>query len=408
MYDLCFLQYTFKFGEHDVKVCCHGNALHKSESYIRTQPSILEKIKEKQGSSNSTPKRIVAEITEEQGGILNCRSISSLPRSRHQVSTVRSDNSSKTNTDLLYAVMEMCMKSKGEKDKFVQCVQAAPELLCVLALDQQLIDLERFCTCDDEFSILGFDPTFKCGKFSVTVTAYKNLLLDKNSDGVIPTFIGQMLVHQRKLNESYHSLISTLIGLRPPLSHILAVGTDGESNLSKDILNCLQFSQHVHCALHMTRDIQEKMKTVGVPQHYQSLFIQDVMGSFYSPDTKGLVDVESNEEFEEMLLSICSVWQKQEAKFSKRKAQMYPWFSTYHAEDVSNSMIVPVREKAGLGHPPAHFTNNGNESMNNVIKQAIHYKEKNWDQFCDEMLALVKIQYQEVEKAVVRIGEYRF
>jgi len=35
---------------------------------------------------------------------------------------------------------------------------AAPEPLCVLALDQQLIDLERFCTCDDEFSILGFDP----------------------------------------------------------------------------------------------------------------------------------------------------------------------------------------------------------------------------------------------------------
>ena len=33
---------------------------------------------------------------------------------------------------------------------------------------------------------------------------------------------------------------------------------------------------------------------------------------------------------------------------------------------------------------------------------------KNWNQFCDEMLALVKIQYQEMEKAVVRIGEYRF
>ena len=71
-------------------------------------------------------------------------------------------------------------------------------------------------------------------------------------------------------------------------------------------------------------------------------------------------------------------------------------------------MIIPVQEKAGLGHPPAHFTTNGNESINNVIKQAIQYKEKNWDQFCDEMLALVKIQYQEVEKAVVCIGEYRF
>ena len=56
--------------------------------------------------------------------------------------------------------------------------------------------------------------------------------------------------------------------------------------------------------------------------------------------------------------------------------------------------------KAGLGHPPTHFTTNANESINNVIKQALHYEEKNWDKFCDEMLNLVKIQYQELEKAV--------
>jgi len=60
--------------------------------------------------------------------------------------------------------MEMCIKSKSEGEKFVQCVQAAPEPLCVLALDQQLLDLERFCTFEDEFSILGFDPIFNCGR----------------------------------------------------------------------------------------------------------------------------------------------------------------------------------------------------------------------------------------------------
>jgi len=154
----------------------------------------------------------------------------------------------------------------------------------------------------------------------------------------------------------------------------------------------------------MTRDIQEKMKTVGVPQHYQSSFVQDVMGTFYSPDTKGLVDAESNEEFDQRLLNLCSVWQKREAEFSKTEAQMYQWFSTYHAEDVHNSMIVPVQEKAGLGSPPAHYTTNGNESFNNVIKQAIQYKEKNWDQFCDEMLALVKIRWKKLLHVLVNIN----
>jgi len=38
----------------------------------------------------------------------------------------------------------------------------------------------------------------------------------------------------------------------------------------------------------------------------------------------------------------------------------------------------------------------------------LQYEEKNWDKFCDEMLTLVKIQYQELEKAVVCTGKHHF
>jgi len=304
--------------------------------------------------------------------------------------------------------MEMCLKAKSGSEKFVQSVQAAPEPMAVLALEQWLIDLERFCTCEDGFTVAGFDPTFNCGKFSVTVMAYKNLLLQNHKDGTIPTFLGPMLVHQRKLKESYHYLLSTLIGLRPSLSRILAVGTDGESNLSAAILNNLPFAQHVRCAVYMTRDIQEKMKRNGLPKQYHSKFLRYVMGSFYSPEDKGLVDAESGEELDETLLTIASVWDKREAEFSTIKPSLYEWFCQYHAKEVRSSMIAPIRESAGLGNPPQHFTTNSNESMNKVIKQALHYEERNWDKFCDEMLALVKIQYQEMEKSVLRTGEYHF
>jgi len=212
-------------------------------------------------------------------------------------------------------------------------------------------------------------------------------------------FLGPMLVHQRKLKESYHYLLSTLIGLCPSLSRILAVGTDGESNLSAAILNNLPFAQHVRCAVHMTRDIQEKMKRMGVPKQYHSKFLRDVMGSFYSPEDKGLVDAESGEDFDEMLLKLGPLWDKGEAEFSTLKLSLYGWFCQYHAKEVRSSMIAPIRESAGLGNPPQHFTTNSNESMNKVIKQALHYEERNWDKFCDEMLALVKIH------AVSRNGE---
>ena len=147
------------------------------------------------------------------------------------------------------------------------------------------------------------------------------------------------------------------------------------------------------------------MKEIGVPKQYQSFFVEDVMGSFHSPHAIGLVDANTPEEFDEMLSNLQSVWQKREAEFSSRK---YQWFVKYHAEDVRNFMITPVRERVGLGKPPSHYTTNANESINNVVKQALHYEEKDWDKFCDEMFKLVKIQYQELEKAVIRTGEYRF
>lgn len=132
------------------------------------------------------------------------------------------------------------------------------------------------------------------------------------------------------------------------------------------------------------------------------------MGSFYIKESVGLVDAKSESDFDEMLLKLGPVWASREAEFSSQQPSFYKWFCQYHAKDVKNSMTVPVREKAGLGHPPAHFTTNCNESMNKVIKKGLDYEEKNWDKFCDDMLSLVKIQYQELEKAVVCSGEYRF
>jgi len=97
------------------------------------------------------------------------------------------------------------------------------------------------------------------------------------------------------------------------------------------------------------------------------------MGSFYSPEDKGLVDAENGEDFDEMLLKLGPLWDKQEAEFSTMKPSLYGWFCQYHAKEVCSSMIAPIRESAGLGNPPQHFTTNSNESMN----KALHYEERN-------------------------------
>ena len=74
-------------------------------------------------------------------------------------------------------------------------VQAAPEATCVLAADYQL---NRFCTNKDQFSILGIDPTFNLGEFSLTVTTYRHLMLVSTRTGKPPVMLGHMFAHQKK------------------------------------------------------------------------------------------------------------------------------------------------------------------------------------------------------------------
>ena len=52
--NLALIQYTFTYEEHTMKVVPHDNYV-KSESYIRTMPSVLNKLKVT--SSSNTAKR---------------------------------------------------------------------------------------------------------------------------------------------------------------------------------------------------------------------------------------------------------------------------------------------------------------------------------------------------------------
>jgi len=126
------------------------------------------------------------------------------------------------------------------------------------------------------------------------------------------------------------------------------------------------------------------------------------IGSFHSPHVTGLVDASTSEEFDKMLSKLQFIWQKRELEFSSRSPLCINGLLSI-MQKIRCFMIVPVRERVGLGKPPLHFTTNANESINNV-----KFCWKNWNKFCDEMFSLVKIQYQELEKAVIHTGEYHF
>ena len=127
--------------------------------------------------------------------------------------------------------MSQCKETSSGGDAFIRSVEASPEPMCVLAINQQLNDLQRFCT-NSPSSVLLIDPTFNLGPFYVTPTTYHNLLVETER-GNHTIVLGPVLIHQTKTFQPFHYFASTLIRLNPGLVNLKAFGIDGESELIK-------------------------------------------------------------------------------------------------------------------------------------------------------------------------------
>ena len=154
---------------------------------------------------------------------------------------------------MLYVVMEQC-KNAEKTDIFVQDVTCAPEPKAVLCSEQQLSDITRFCCDPFNFLILGIDPTFNLGEFSVTPTVYRHLLLRDRHSGCSPLLLGPMLVHYHKHFRSYNYFLSILVGLNRGIENVNAVGTDGEKNLVDAVIRNFPHVSHVRCFQHLQQN----------------------------------------------------------------------------------------------------------------------------------------------------------
>ena len=77
---------------------------------------------------------------------------------------------------------------------------------------------------------------------------------------------------------------------------------------------------------------------------------------------------------------------------------------------MKKSMIASVRQDAGLGDPSTHYTTNRNESINRVAQQYCNTDctYSTWVQLSNKLYDLIINQQKEVEKAIYRMGEYKF
>lgn len=71
-------------------------------------------------------------------------------------------------------------------------------------------------------------------------------------------------------------------------------------------------------------------------------------------------------------------------------------------------MLKSITKFGGLGSPRDPFYTNDVESANRIIKRKTNYKATEWPEFCKLAKELIEEQENEIEKAIIGVGEYKF
>ena len=390
----------------------HGNDKTGKKPFFPTLPSTKKDIESEPGSHG--PKRVLATVSQKLGGIQHALSPCELPRNERQVMYIHSKTKSSSHggvndpcADQVFAMMQSAKVSDG-LGHFVRETRPSPEPAFVLARDRQLDDLVRFCAIPESFSVLTVDPTFNLGEFDVTPTTYRHGLLISPRFGKSPIMIGPIMIHYRKTFHTYLFFASTLVGLRRELAGLRAFGTDGEKALVDAFLHEFHYASHLTCFIHCRRNIKSQLQALAYPECAIKEVLDDIFGcQTGNVFSEGLVDSANEEEFSHKLIAMEARWNQFEKEHGTQPG-FFDWFARNKATTITQTMLKPVREEAGLGSPPEPFTTNASEAVNALIKSHVSYKQSQLIELTDKLKEVVDEQEKEVERAVIGRGKYRF
>ena len=400
---MALVQYVFDGVEREVKVKPHGNS-KSQKPYYRTSDTTKQRLL--QLSETYSPKEVFHQSLEESGGILQLKSAGGHARDLKQIKNMKLKKQRNEDDEFVELLQMLKEDARDIDNAFVRKVGNSSDPCIVLASKQQLRDIERFCTNPAKFCVLGVDATFNFGKYYVTLTTYRHLLL-RTKEGCHPVRIGPILLHHRKEPGSYYELSSTMIKLHAPIQNVLVYGTDGEKALAEGFGRPLPYALHLMCDIHMKDNISSKLAELGIPAVVAEEFRNDIFGKNIGINRQpGLIDCLTPGEFDEKIQSLKEAW---EGRHAQGKHFLH-YFLKYKADSIKQTMTADVRSMAGLGFPPSVYDQNGNECMNSVLQRekAKSGKKRLSLPACVRLLRqTVKRQRTEEELALIGTGDLK-
>ena len=416
--NLAILHYLFKGKECSFLVTAHGNKKDKSVPFLPVNCTTRRKIKEV--VKLQKPKKALAQLDQESN-MMSSTSSAAIPRDTKQIANMRSAVKVKERQDQgipvhksikdrLYSVLIMAVEEQSkEEEKYIHGVTAWPEAMCIVGLPYQFHDISRFCSNSLQFHPLGIDTTFNLGEFYVTPTAYKSLILENSTDEKSPTLVGPTLIHMSRSYSAFCHLAAKLKEIDNGIGDLKCVVTDGEPGLIKAFKVFYPQMPLLRCNRHFQENCVDKLKSLGIKGEDQCYFVRCIFGSSVEDVYhEGLLDAPDSETFDALLMSLEDAMNERELAIRPRGSspQFYSWLQK-HDVMMKSSLTEEARQNAGL-KPSERITTNPSESVNHGLKEAAEYEEMSLPDFIVLSKAIAESQRQEIMRAIIRKGKYRF
>lgn len=201
----------------------HGNAKHSTQEYVRTDPQILNKIKD--GISN---KRSSSDIYRN----MVLENPDNAPRDSHQIRNAAYNMkkkqylASRNVADEVIQVFSMVNQDGFVKEVFhTESTQKPPSEMCYTT--EQFNDMVQFVKAG---GIIGIDRTFNLGPVFVTNFVYKNSKVVRKETGDRPIFIGPMFLHLESSHLTYNTFFAHIKArMQESMESVqLRIGSDDE------------------------------------------------------------------------------------------------------------------------------------------------------------------------------------
>ena len=194
---------------------------------------------------------------------------------------------------------------------------------------------------------------------------YKNPLLEVSGTDRSPVMIGLAITYAQKTFESYFTLPHNMLRHNRNIAQLKTFGTDAEVNAVHAFKTCFPNADHLLCWIHSKDNVKRRLADLKL--RFTKNYINEIFGEKSGNlKIKGLLDSESQEEYESEWNRLEKIWLNRE----KGSDKFVSYLQKHKKENWLESMVHFVRKTNGLGEPAEEYNQNANECINSVLQRS--------------------------------------